>query len=101
MRYSVSALVAYNYGVSLVRDGRIEQAMKEWQAALRFQENFVEAHYALGLGFLVLNNPAVATAHLQAALSLAPDWVQASVALGQAHYESHEYYLALTAWKKP
>ena len=100
LRYSVSALVAYNYGVSLVRDGRIEQAMKEWQAALRIQENFVEAHYALGLGFLVLNNPAVATAHLQAALSLAPDWVQAHMALGQAHYESHEYDLARGAWLK-
>ena len=98
--YSVSALVAYNYGVSLVRDGRIEQAMKEWQAALRIQENFVEAHYALGLGFLAVHNPAVATAHLQAALSLAPDWVQAYVALGQAHYESHEYDLARAAWLK-
>ncbi len=100
LRYSVSALVAYNYGVSLVRDGRIEQAMKEWQAALRIQENFVEAHYALGLGFLAVNNPAVATAHLQASLSLAPDWVQAYVALGQAHYESHEYDLARAVWLK-
>jgi tetratricopeptide (TPR) repeat protein len=99
-RYSISALVAYNYGVSLVRDGRIEQAMKEWQAALRIQENFVEAHYALGLGFLAVHNPAVATAHLQAALSLAPDWVQAQVALGQAHYQSHEYDLARAAWLK-
>lgn len=100
LRYSVSALVAYNYGVSLVRDRRIEQAMKEWQAALHIQPNFVEALYALGLGFLAVNNPAVATAHLQAALSLAPDWVQAYVALGQAHYESHEYDLARAAWLK-
>ena len=100
LRYSVSALVAYNYGVSLVRDGRIEQAMKEWQAALRIQENFVEAHYALGLGFLAVKNPAVAIAHLQVAISLAPNWVQAFVALGQAHYESHEYDLARTAWLK-
>ncbi len=100
LRYSVSALVAYNYGVSLVGDGRIEQAMKEWQSALRIQPNLVEARYALGLGFLAVNNPAVAMTHLQAALSLAPDWVQASVALGQAHYESHEYDLARTAWRK-
>ena len=100
LRYSVSALVAYNYGVSLVRGGRIEEAMKEWQVALRIQENFVEAHYALGLGFLALNNPAVATEHFQSALSLAPDWVQAHMALGQAHYESHEYDLARGAWLK-
>jgi tetratricopeptide (TPR) repeat protein len=100
LRYSVSALVAYNYGVSLVRDGRIEQALKEWQSVLRIQENFVEAHYALGLGFLAVHNPAVATAHLLAAFSLAPDWVQTHVALGQAHYESHEYDLARAAWLK-
>jgi tetratricopeptide (TPR) repeat protein len=98
--YSLSALISYNYGVSLVRDGRVEQAMKEWQAALRIQPNFPEAHYALGLGFLSVNNPAVATAHFHSALSWAPDWVQAHVALGQAHYESHEYDLARAAWLK-
>ncbi|MFA9562211.1 MAG: tetratricopeptide repeat protein [Nitrospirota bacterium] len=100
LTYSLSALVSYNYGVSLVRDGRVEQAMKEWDAALRIQANFVEAHYALGLGFLALNNPAVAIGHFHSVLSWAPDWVQAYAALGQAHYESHEYDLARTSWLK-
>jgi tetratricopeptide (TPR) repeat protein len=100
LRISLPALVAYNYGVALVRAGRVEQAMKEWQDALRIQPQFPEAHYALGSGFLGLNNPAVAIDHFQAALSLAPKWTQAYVALGQAHYESHEYDLAQGAWLK-
>ena len=90
LRYSLSALVSYNYGVSLVRAGKLVQAMKEWQAALRIQPHFPEAHYALGLGFLVKQNPAVATSHFQSALSWVPDWVQAHVALGQAHYDSQQ-----------
>ncbi len=100
LRYSLSALVSYNYGVSLVEEGRVEQAMKEWQAALRIQSHFPEAHYALALGFLAKQNPAVALVHLKSALSLVPDWMQAHVALGQAHYESHEYDLARVAWVK-
>jgi tetratricopeptide (TPR) repeat protein len=100
LAYSLSALVSYNYGVSLVRDGRLPQAMKEWQAALRIQPNFVDAHYALGLGFLAEQNPAMAMAHFHSALSWAPDWVQAHAALGQAHYESHEFELARAAWLK-
>ncbi len=98
--YSLSAVVAYNYGVSLVRAGKIVEAMKEWQKALRIQSHFPEAHYGLGLGFLAKQNPAVATAHLLSALSLAPDWAQAHMALGQAYYESHEYALARQAWVK-
>ena len=100
LRYSLSALVSYNYGVSLVRAGKLVQAMKEWQVALRIQPNFPEAHYALGLGFLVKQNPVVAMAHFQSALFGAPEWVQAHLALGQAHYESHEYDLARTVWLK-
>jgi tetratricopeptide (TPR) repeat protein len=99
-RYSLAALVSYNYGVSLVRDGRLPQAMNEWQAALRIQPNFVEAHYALGLGFLAEQNPVLAIGHFHSALSWAPDWAPAYAALGQAHYESHEYDLARTAWLK-
>jgi tetratricopeptide (TPR) repeat protein len=98
--YSLSAMVSYNYGMSLIRDGRLPQAIKEWQAALRIQPNFVEAHYALGLGFLAEQNPAVAIGHFHTVLSLAPDWAQAYAALGQAHYESQEYDLAGTAWLK-
>ncbi len=100
LRYSLSALVSYNYGVSLVRAGKLVLAMKEWQTALRMQLNFPEAHYALGLGFLAKQNPAVAAAHFQSALSWAPDWIQAHVALGMAHFESHEYDLARTVWLK-
>ena len=100
LRYSLSALVAYNYGVSLVRAGKLVLAMKEWKAALRMQLNFPEAHYALGLGFLTKQNPAVATAHFQSTLSWAPNWVQAHAALGMAHYESHEYDLARAVWLK-
>ncbi len=100
LRYSLPALVAYNYGVSLIGSGKPVEAMKEWQAALHIQPNFPEAHYALGLGFLAVKNPTVALGHFQTALSFVSDWTQAQIALGQAHYESHEYDQARAAWLK-
>ena len=100
LRYHLSALVSYNYGISLVRDGRLEPAMEQWQAALRIQPDFSEAHYALGLGYLAAGNPAPAVAHFQETLRYASDWPTAYEALGLAYYESHEYLRAEQAWRQ-
>jgi len=100
LRYHLSALVSYNYGISLVRDGRLEQAMEQWQAALCIQPDFSEAHYALGMGYLAAGNPAPAVAHFQETLRYASDWPTAYEALGLAYYESHEYLRAEQAWRQ-
>ena len=100
LRYHLSSLVSYNYGISLVRDGRLEQAMEQWQAALRIQPDFAEAHYALGLGYMAGGNPAPAVPHFHETLHYASEWPNAYEALGLAHYDSHEYVLAEQAWRQ-
>ena len=100
LRYHLSALVSFNYGISLVRDGRLKEAMEQWQGAIRIQPDFLEAHYALGLGYVAADNPIPAVAHFQEALHLAPDWPNVYEALGIAYYESHEYVLAEQAWRQ-
>lgn len=100
LRYHLSSLVAYNYGISLVRDNRLKQAMEQWQAALRIQPDFAEAHYALGLGYLAARNPIPAVSHFQETLHHAADWPNVYEALGLAYYESHEYVLAEQAWRQ-
>jgi tetratricopeptide (TPR) repeat protein len=100
LRYHLSSLVSYNYGISLVRDSRLKEAMEQWQGALRLQPDFPEAHYALGLGYVAAGNPAPAVAHFQEALHLAPDWPDAYEALGLAYYEAHEFDLAEQAWRQ-
>jgi tetratricopeptide (TPR) repeat protein len=100
LRYHLSALVSFNYGISLVRDDRLKEAMEQWQGALRIQPDFPEAHYALGLGYLAASNPVPAVAHLQETLHHASDWPNVHEALGLAYYESHEYVLAEQAWRQ-
>lgn len=98
LRYHLSALVSYNYGVSLVRDGHLHEAMAQWEGALRVQPNFSEAHYALGLAYLVTGHPPSALTHFRETLRWAPDWPLVLEALGLAHYKSHQYGLAEQAW---
>ncbi len=100
LRYHLSSLVSYNYGISLVHDGRLEQAMEQWQAALRIQPDFAEAHYALGLGYLAAGNPATAVSRFHETLHHASHWPNVYEALGVAYYESHEYVLAEQAWRQ-
>jgi tetratricopeptide (TPR) repeat protein len=100
LRYHLSSLVSYNYGISLIRDGRLEQAMEQWRAALRIQPNFTEAHYALGLGFLAAGNPVPAVTHFQEALRYTTNWPNGLEALGLAYYELHEFALAEQAWRQ-
>ncbi|MDR4494284.1 MAG: tetratricopeptide repeat protein [Nitrospirales bacterium] len=97
-RYRISALVAYNYGVSLLRAKRMPDAMDQWQLAIRLQPDLVEAHYALGMGYVTAKNPLPALAHFRHARDWAPDWGKAYEGLGLAHYESHDYALARDAW---
>jgi tetratricopeptide (TPR) repeat protein len=100
LRYHLSALVSFNYGISLVRDGRLKEAMEQWQGALRIQPDFPEAHYALGLGYVAAGNSVPAIAHFQETLHHASDWPEVYEALGLAYYESHEYVLAEQAWRQ-
>ncbi|WP_447963727.1 tetratricopeptide repeat protein [Nitrospira sp. Ecomares 2.1] len=98
LRYHLSALVSYNYGISLVRDGRLAEALAQWRVALRIQPDFTEAHYALGLGYLAAGDPVQAVAHFQETLHDATHWAHAYEALGLAYYASHENVLAEQAW---
>ena len=100
VQYRLSALVSYNYGVSLLSQNKLNRAMTEWASALRIQPNFAEAHYAEGLGYLVKGDALQAIAKFQQALFWAPDWPMAHHQLGVAFYETREFRLAEQAWRR-
>ena len=100
LKYPISSLVAYNYGVSLLHDGKPYEARKQWQGALRIHDRFPESHYALGLTFLSKEDPVRAIGHFKTALRWASDWPEALQALGLAYFEAHEYELAQEAWNR-
>ena len=44
----------FNFGVALQVAGRIQQAMEQYDQALRLKPDYAEAHYNLGLAFVQL-----------------------------------------------
>jgi tetratricopeptide (TPR) repeat protein len=73
-----------NLGVALAAEGRLEEAMQRYRAALRLEPNLSEAHLNLGNVLLVQGRTAEALPHLRAAVRLAPDDAPARVQLGAA-----------------
>ena len=100
VKYPISALVAFNYGVSRLLDGKPLEARQQWIDALGIHAHFPEAHYALGLTFLIEEDPIRAIGYFKAALRWAPDWSEALQALGLAYFEAHEYEWAQEAWSR-
>jgi Tfp pilus assembly protein PilF len=89
-------------GASLLRDGRVEDALKRFQAAAQLQPANPVVHNFIGLAFLAKNQPAKALEAFTRALSLAPTFTDARnnrgvayQALGQLAQAESEFLAAL------
>jgi tetratricopeptide (TPR) repeat protein len=98
--YTLSALVSYNYGVTLLQKGELDRALTEWQLALRLQPAFPEVHYGIGLAQLVRGNLPQAIDSFQEALTYASSWPQAQYQLGMAFYLDDALPQAIEAWEQ-
>ncbi|MFB3921540.1 MAG: tetratricopeptide repeat protein [Terriglobia bacterium] len=80
---SVEARNRYDSGLSLLRQGRIDEAAEAFRAAIRSDADFVDAHYALGVALSRMGKehlPAAVDQFLEV-LRLKPDHVDARVDL--------------------
>ena len=100
LHYHTSALVSYNYGVSLLHQEKLEKALAQWRKALGIQPDLAEAHYALGLGYLLKGNAQQAASKFQEVLYWEPKWAEAHFQLGVAYYESRELFSAEREWRQ-
>ena len=100
LHYHISALVSYNYGVSLLRQEKLDKAMTQWRKALGIQPDLAEAHYALGLGYLIKGNSQQAASKFQEVIYWQPDWADAHFQLGVAYFESRELPTAEREWRQ-
>jgi Tfp pilus assembly protein PilF len=75
--------VRVNYGRFLEAQGRVDEATREYQRAVEHDPWLATAHYNLGTALLRTGGaPADAVRHLEQAIELQPDYVDALVNLG-------------------
>jgi len=93
-QYTTSAIVSYNYGVSLFNQGKVVQASEEWKAAGRVQPTFPEVQYALSLLSHLQGHEEDAMSYAIKAQLLKSDWATAAYHLGVLHYQAGQLALA-------
>ena len=74
----------YNFGVALQVAGRMQEAMGQYEQALRLKPDNAEAHNSLGNALANAGRMQEAIAHYEEALRLKPDLVEVQVNLARA-----------------
>ncbi len=77
--------IAYNnVGDALLNQGRVDEAMSQFQEAIRINPNDAEAHYNLGIAFFKKSQTGEAISQYQEAIRIKPDYAEAHNNLGAA-----------------
>jgi tetratricopeptide (TPR) repeat protein len=71
----------YNLGHVLLQQGRLDEATRHYEEAVRFRPDFAEAQCSFGIALLYADRRAEAIQHLEAALRTRPDLAEAQGAL--------------------
>jgi tetratricopeptide (TPR) repeat protein len=71
-----------NLGAALAGQGKLSQAVQQYQQTLALKPDYATAHNNLGLALVAQGNPAEAMEHYQRALQLEPDFAEAHNNLG-------------------
>jgi tetratricopeptide (TPR) repeat protein len=79
-----SPLGEYSWGLALDRQGKVAEAIDRYQAALRLNPNYADAHNSVGAALANQGKVAEAIEHYQTALRLKPDFAEAHGNLGAA-----------------
>ena len=82
----------FDLGVVAQEKGAVQEAMREYQAALKLNEAFPEAHNAMGiLLHLSFARPEEAIRHYKRALELKPDFSELKTNLGNVYLDLGKY----------
>lgn len=75
-----------NYGASLSREGRDDEALNHFRTALQINPQYYYVHYCIGTVFLKQNKFAEAIEYFNKALRLRPNYHKAYYEMGRAFY---------------
>lgn len=79
-----NSLVHNNLGLALAQEGRVDEALSHYRAALSHDPNYPEAHFNLGIAMISHGTADEAVFHLEQALRLRPDMPSARAMLSFA-----------------
>ncbi|HUJ72028.1 MAG TPA: tetratricopeptide repeat protein [Verrucomicrobiae bacterium] len=77
-------LAHYNLGSDLERTGRTQEALEQYEQALRVKPDYAEAHNGLGAALVQTGRAGEAIVHFERALQIKPDFAEAHCNLGFA-----------------
>jgi tetratricopeptide (TPR) repeat protein len=95
-----NALGHFNLGASLAKlPGRMPEAIEQYQAALRINPDYAEAHNNLGTVLISGGDCAAAIPHFEAAVRVRPDYAGASYNLGFCQMALGNYQAAIPSFE--
>ncbi|MBC7232182.1 MAG: tetratricopeptide repeat protein [Chloroflexi bacterium] len=87
-------------GRQFLEQGKVNEAIAEFQSALRLDANSVEGHFQLGNAYFQQGKLEEAAKEFQKAVELAPENIDARSNLGAAYYELGQFDKATSEFKK-
>lgn len=87
-------------GRQFLAQGKVNEAVIEFQSALRLDPNSVEGHFQLGNAYFQQGKLEEAAKEFQRAVELAPENIDARSNLGAAYYELGQFEKAAAEFKK-
>ena len=90
----------YNYGITVLKLGRVDEAITNFQQALRIKPNYWEAHNNLGSALLQKGWVDEAIDQYQVALQINPDCEEACYSLGNALLQKGRVDEAVVQYEK-
>jgi tetratricopeptide (TPR) repeat protein len=95
-----SRAARYNLGVVLQSEGRIEDAIRQYGAALEIDPGDLLSHNNLGIALRTQGRLEEAVAHYEAALAIAPEFARARTNLGDALHAQGRVGEAIREYEK-
>jgi len=89
-----------NFGVVLAEQGRLDEAIEQYERALQLQPDFVEAHHNLGNELAAQGKLMEAIPHFERALQLQPDYPEAHNNLGVQLAKQGNLNEAIPHWER-
>jgi protein O-mannosyl-transferase len=89
----------YNLGTAYQEQGRLDEAVKEYQTAINLQPDLVEPHYNLGLVYRTQGRLDEAVSEYQTAVKLRPDHADAHNNLGVVYQKQGRLYDAIKEYR--